>query len=381
MNIDEVKALLQRYRLGLCSEEEEAAINAWYDDMADSSQLILSEEDAEALNEKIKERVFKAIRKDEDSSPGVLRKMNNKLLRYAAAVTLFIALGSVAYYLIPGKTINTKMSETTKVHDGLPGTNKATLRLADGTVIELESNKNGLLADQGKTAILKVADGQIAYSSTGQDDAPVLINRITTPNAGQYAVVLSDGTKVWLNAASSLEFPNRFTGNERTVTLTGEGYFEVLHDDQHPFIVKTGETETHDIGTAFNINAYHDEPEVTVTLVEGKASVKSAGKEVELEPGYKAIVKHQQLKKQPANVSAAVAWKNGLFQFNDATIETVMRQIARWYDLQVEHRGNVQQRFNGSIYRNSNASDVIRILEENGSAHFKIEGNKIIVSP
>jgi ferric-dicitrate binding protein FerR (iron transport regulator) len=199
---------------------------------------------------------------------------------------------------------------------------------------------------------------------------------------------LADGTKVWLNAASSVRFPVAFTGKERKVEITGEAYFEVAKDKTKPFRVKANSSEIEVLGTHFNVNAYDDEASIKTTLLEGKVkiSVPVSGRKSSyksLFPGEQAeISKDGKIKvKGHADTEEAVAWMNGHFQFKSADIKTVLRQIARWYDVEIEYRGNIDLHFTGQLTRNENVSKVLNELMLTGEVHFKIDGRKIIVSP
>ena len=243
----------------------------------------------------------------------------------------------------------------------------------------LNNLKNGNLASQTGLKLIK-QDSTLTYKA--DDDSKVSYNTITIPNGGQYQLILADGTKVWLNAASSLKFPTAFPGKQRTVELTGEAYFEVAKNKNQPFNVKTPTQTVQVLGTHFNINAYSNEPFVKTTLLEGSVNVSSAGGSLLLKPGQQALLNNSGLAtlKDDVDTDEAIAWRNGLFQFNDVDIKTIMRQVARWYDVDVEFKGQVPAyTFHGKISRNLNASTVLKIFELSG-INFTIEGRKIIVS-
>ncbi|WP_438940080.1 FecR family protein, partial [Chitinophaga hostae] len=242
------------------------------------------------------------------------------------------------------------------------------------------------LARQGNVNILKLDSGRLAYSAAASKtvDAPTF-NILTTPRGGQFRVILPDGSRVWLNAASSIRFPTTFIGKERRVELSGEAYFEVEEDNNMPFIVGlNGEGQVLVLGTHFNINAYNDEGLQKTTLLEGAVLVTAGGHRQMLRPGEQAQV-------QPANASAGItvrqtdveevlAWKNGYFQFNQADLRAVMRQLARWYDVEISYEGSVpESKFWGDISREANITDVLKVLEKSG-VHFRLEGKKIIVT-
>jgi ferric-dicitrate binding protein FerR (iron transport regulator) len=211
-----------------------------------------------------------------------------------------------------------------------------------------------------------------------------LYNTISTPKGGQYQVTLSDGSKVWLNAASSLRFPATFSGKERKVELTGEGYFEVAHNKKMPFHVTVNDLDVEVLGTHFNINAYADESAIKTTLLEGSVKVVKGNETKIIEPGEQASVTTSEDEinvKQQVDLEQVVAWKNGIFQFERADIESVMRQISRWYDIDVDYHGRVSEHFGGTISRDVNISDVLKMLEMTGGVNFKIDGKKVIVMP
>ncbi len=255
------------------------------------------------------------------------------------------------------------------VKDVPPGGQHAILTLAGGATILLDSARNGQLASQGNTDIVKLDDGRLAYQPGTTSPAATIYNSIATPRGGWYQLRLPDGTRVWLNAASSLRFPTAFIGATREVEMSGEAYFEVAADPAHPFIVHTRETRTTVLGTAFNINAYDDEPALRTTLLEGAVKV-SAGAEAKLlHPGQQASYQGaaRSLTIRSADTAAAVAWKNGRFPLKGTDMAALMRQIARWYDVDVHFDGPVPDKsFGGSISRNTNLSAVLLALKENG---------------
>jgi hypothetical protein len=278
-------------------------------------------------------------------------------------------------------------------NDVLPGTQKAMLTLGDGSVIELDDAQNGTLASQGGTKVIKF-NGTINYENAKRD-GQTLYNTIATPRGGQYQVVLPDGTEVWLNAASSIHFPTQFAGNERRVELTGEAYFEVRKDARKPFHVVTATQDVEVLGTHFNVNSYTDEPLVKTTLLEGKVKVvkrETANVKRErpdeisavLKPGEQAVLSraHSPLTiDHSPDLEQVMSWKNGVFQFNNADIKTITRQLARWYNLEVEYSKPPDDNlYYVEMPRNSKLSSILKVLELTGNIHFEIEGNKLIVS-
>lgn len=309
-------------------------------------------------------------------------------LKYAAAVILVAALG--AFWLInrPQKAaVSTTNSGVRPIQkDILPGGNKAILTLANGQTIILDSVSNGNLTLQGKTEIVKTGDGQLSYNAAAIG-GEVYYNTIFTPKGGQYQLILPDGSKVWMNAASSLHFPTAFVEHERIVELDGEAYFEVAKNALKPFIVKLKNgINVQVLGTHFNIMAYVEEKEMKTTLLEGLVKVSRGAAVAMLKPGQQAFAQAGNTGAgirvdKNANVDEAVAWKNGIFQFNNADLKTVMRQVARWYDVDISYEGNLpEKRFTGKMARNLKAAELLSGIEYVG-VRFKIDGRKITVLP
>lgn len=271
-----------------------------------------------------------------------------------------------------------------RLADVSPGGTKAILTLGDGSSITLDSAGNGLLASQGGTSVTQSGKGQLVYKSGGKAENAPVFNTVTTPKGGQFHIVLPDGTGVWLNAASSLRFPTAFTGKQRNVEITGEVYFEVAHNKQMPFIVTNGLTEITVLGTHFNVMAYDDEKIMRTTLLEGAVKVARGAKEKLLAPGQQARISAATGSMRvvdDVDTEKELSWKNGYFQFEDESLESIMRQVSRWYDVDVTYEGNSRgENFTGRLPRNSNASSVMKILALSG-VKFRIEGKTIIVTP
>ncbi|MGN6402549.1 MAG: FecR family protein [Flavisolibacter sp.] len=296
-----------------------------------------------------------------------------KWKRMLVAASIVLVVGTTGFiYLQRGTENNKEVAATTKKqlpHDIAPGHDNAVLTLADGSTIVLDHVANGTLARQGNIKVLKL-NGQIAYTGKGTGNE-IVYNTITTAKGNQYQLILADGSSVYLNAASSIRFPTAFVGNERRVEITGEAYFEVAHNTAKPFKVSyttsTGSKgEVQVLGTHFNINAYDDEASVKTTLVEGKVKVTQATSVVQLLPSQEAVFgkNNNQLKVQPADVEEAIAWKTGMFEFHDADLHSIMRQISRWYDVEVKFTGTVSGKaYNGSIRRQATLSQVLQILK------------------
>ncbi|HTI94159.1 MAG TPA: FecR domain-containing protein [Puia sp.] len=302
----------------------------------------------------------------------------------AAAAVLVLGTGFLWYQQQKVKlTAAAVLLATT--HDLAPGTNKATLTLADGTTIDLDAARNGVLGQQGKTRLVKSRDQQLVYQPDGRKEE-ARYNLLTTPRGGQYQLQLPDGSRVWLNAATSLRYPTSFTGGDRVVELKGEAYFEIAADAKKPFkvkVLKGGALETEPLqvevlGTHFNIMDYDEEPAIRTTLLEGLVRVSKGGHTVLVRPGEQARLSgSDELRVMAADTEEAIAWKDGMFRFKDAGIGEVMRQLARWYDVEVVYVNGVpRDRFQGEMYRNVNASKILKVLEASG-VHFTVEGRKI----
>ena len=303
--------------------------------------------------------------------------------KWSAAAAVLLVTGSVGYkmYHKPSQSLAAKTATVIK-NDIAPGANRAILTLSNGSQVVLTGARNGLLGQQGNTKIIQLANGKLTYEAGNDGQAqPIAYNTITTPRGGQYQVTLPDGTKVWLNAASSLRFPAAFTGSDRTVQVTGEAYFEVAQDKAKPFIVQAGETETRVLGTSFNVMAYGDEKAVRTTLLDGAVRMDKGDLNTLLKPGEQGSFDTQAgtMSTKKVNVRATIAWKDGYYYFDRTKTEDVMRQISRWYDVDIVYQGGIpQDEIVGKIPRTAYVSEVLHVMELIG-LRFKIEGRKIIV--
>jgi len=315
-------------------------------------------------------------------------KKKKRWMPYSIAASIILLAGLVIFFMANRKT---KTGKAEIVNVIQPGGNFAELILSNGKVVNLYEAKNGLIDSTNGNEVLKAADGQISYEnhSNGENEFHVL----KTPAGGQYSVTLPDGSRVWLNSLSSLKYPVSFSGTERVVELEGEGYFEVAKEKAaditgmelgRRFVVKLKNgSQVEVLGTHFNIMAYDDEKNIQATLIEGSVTLRSATMGSTLSPGYQStIVEHGFIEtKANADTSMALAWKNGMFQFKDAIIENVMRQVARWYNVEIVYEGKVNHHFNATIYRKESIDKLLHVLEETNEVHFKVEGRKIVVRP
>ncbi|MBC9930263.1 FecR family protein [Chitinophaga qingshengii] len=316
------------------------------------------------------------------ASPAVPpRKSRLAAYRWPAAAAVLALLLWGAWWLKRPAVIPVPVTQKNTPQDIPAGGNKATLTLANGARILLDEAANGAVASQGGIQIHKTANGQLVYTLAANNPAADTgYNTIQTPKGGQYQVNLPDGSKVWLNAATTLTFPAAFGPGGRTVTLNGEAYFEVAAlPHAQPFTVQVNDLTVGVLGTTFNVMGYSDEKNIRTTLLTGAVRVSRGNTSNVLQPGQQAIGNSLQV--QAADTEEAIAWKNGMTVFTNADIHSIMRQIARWYDVEVVYRGDIPQRlFTGKIPRDANVSKVLKILELS-NIHFTIEDRKIIVTP
>jgi transmembrane sensor len=318
------------------------------------------------------------------SARGIVRGPFIRRWTAVAAAMLILLAGGWLLLRKSGRRAGT--DTTVAVRDIAPGRNRATLTLADGSTVDLDEAKDGLIGRQGGSQLIKRGGSQLAYQEKDRSGENAY-NVLTTPRGGQYQLLLPDGSKVWLNAASSLRYPTTFAGGERVVELKGEAYFEIANNPAMPFKVNVAAAmQVEVLGTHFDIMAYGDEQTINATLLEGSVRVRSGAMTALVRPGEQARLKGVEgmkdagsLKVAPADTEEAVAWKDGMFKFNEATIDQVMRQLSRWYDVEVVYVNDPpKDLFRGEMYRNVNASKILKVLEASG-VHFTVEGKKILV--
>jgi transmembrane sensor len=402
--------LLSRYNSGDCSPAEKQLVESWYEELVNTGTVEWAEGEQESIEAAVENWLLQNMQVDEQPLAEV-HELPKRSRTWWVAAAIFIVLSGTGYYLYNKQqaTAVVAIKEEHLNNDVAPGGNKAVLTLANGTTIVLDDASNGVLAQQGNAKVVKPDDGRLAYSlPTGREGrGEALYNTLATPRSGQYQLVLPDGSKVWLNAESSIRYPVVFMGNERRVQITGEAYFEVaplrLRSGQKmPFIVEKGDIRVEVLGTHFNVNAYNDESAIKTTLLEGKvrvvngewSMVNGQSKKDEtaiLQPGEQAVIPakpekangsgNYRIKIHKTDVDDVVAWKNGLFHFENADIRTVMRQVARWYDVEVVYEGAFMKKdpLFVEISRNTKLSDVLKVLQESGSAKFSIQGKKVMV--
>lgn len=380
--------ILERYNSGKATREEVQYLEAYYN-LFEINDDFLNDDNEKSIKETIKLsvdhaiNVYEGIAKGAGTNAGIFKM---SFLRYAAAAMALIMLSIGTYFIL--RNGNDTSQQLAVHHELSPGTNKAILTLANGKKIVLDKSANGEIAKQPGISIANTPDGQIVYTVIPTNDNPangmdISSNTISTPKGGQYQVVLSDGTRVWLNSASSISYPTIFSKEERLVELNGEAYFEVAKNKKVPFRVKNRTQIIEVLGTHFNVNSYTDEPVMRTTLLEGSVKISTGNDQAILVPGQQARVNKSGTDvsvESNINTDKVVAWKNGVFSFENDDLKSVMRQITRWYDVNVVYSGPLpNEKFFGEISRNSNLSEVFKILELN-NVHFDVVGKTIKVS-
>ncbi|WEK18905.1 MAG: FecR domain-containing protein [Candidatus Pedobacter colombiensis] len=298
-----------------------------------------------------------------------------KILRYSAAAILMISIGIYTYST---KIKSTGNNGIAAVQDIMPGSKKATLELADGSVINLNDTSLRLAAEDGHAAI-GAKDGVLAFSATRKRNNSNGYNLLKTPRAGEYKMILPDGTNVWLNASSSLRFPGNFNKNERRVELTGEAYFEVAHNKALPFIVSFNKTEVEVLGTHFNISSY--EAFSKTTLLEGAIKISEGTNKRLIKPGEQAFTYDGHLTVHPADTYKSIAWKEGVFYFKEDRIKDILDQVSRWYDVDIVYNGEPnRKRYSGTIRRQATLSQVLEMLKTVSRAEYSLSDKTVTVN-
>jgi transmembrane sensor len=375
--------LLEKYLAGKSTGKEEALLDEYYKRLQAMSDVDLSDAQEHAMKASILEKIESRISTPEEQSKQTLKR-SYRIWYAAASILIMIAVGSFFIRRDKKAEMVNKVPGATK-QDIRPGSNKAVLTLSSGEQIVLTQPHAGILAREGGTQIIKKENGELVYNlgdKTSAHNTKPVYNTITVPRGGQYQLVLSDGSKVLLNAASSLTYPAEFNGRYRNVELKGEGYFEVAKNASMPFIVKANNVEVRVLGTHFNISAYSDDANITTTLIEGAVSMNKGKQTKLLAPGQQGISAYttSEISVQPANIEQTVGWVKGNFVFKDLNIKEVMRIASRWYDIEVEYRGNVQsKKFGGTTSRFSNITELLDYMKITGGVNYKIEGRRVIL--
>ena len=396
MNEQIVSILYKRINGTTLTYEEELLLEGWMADSPRNRELYEEVMDPAKLKSEIQEMLgydsrglWKKIMRELPSKKNkVIPLYRRAMFRYVAAAIVVAAIGAGVYFYMnnknPGTTMSTVEPATAKPSgDMAPGMEKAVLILADGTKIILDNSANGEIARQGGTAVLK-EDGLLAYNTKQQaQGGKVLYNTIQTGRAEQFSsLVLSDGSKIWLNSVSSIRFPTAFSGDERVVEVTGEVYFEVAKNIAKPFRVITKGMSVEVLGTQFNVNAYDDEALVRTTLIEGSVRVNNNNKVMVMQPGQQALMIPQGALtiRNDIDTREAIAWKNGIFLFPKSDMKTIMRQVSRWYGVDVVFEDAIPGYFVATLPRNVPVSKLLTMFEMAGGVHFEIDEAKRVIT-
>jgi hypothetical protein len=380
MEKKDIKEILNKVSAGTASSEEEHVAKYWLHYFSKDDIPELSEDELDQETEAIYNSLM------EGRTPAKVKRLWYPAV--AAACFLMILGAGLFYYNQRNAEIFKTYAVTTGIHDVAPAQNTATLTLANGKKIILAEAVTGLIAEEANVSIFKTADGKLVYkakSSAANTQKSSFensgLNTITTARGQQYQVELSDGSKIWLNAASSFTFSATFASlKQRKVELNGEAYFEVAKDKAHPFIVKTDKQEVEVLGTHFNVNSYSDENTTKTTLLEGSVKVSDKKEQKILHPGQESVVTKNALNVRDVNTEEAVAWKNGDFIFDNEDFGSILRQVARWYNVEIIDNGNHEDlHLSGTVSRSKNISAVLKALEVTGKVRFKVDGNRVIV--
>lgn len=390
-NIRRIAWLVSQFTLGKLNEAEKKELQDWRDasalnEAAFQRMTDVQQQVAELADYQVGENEKKAAWQElQQKMERTGRKVFDISWQKYLGAAAILAIAIVGLYIwshnriaaIPDASV-----EAPPKADLPPGHFGAVLTLAGGKTILLDSTVPGELARQGSTKLVKTAAGEVIYTTGNVPNLDkAVLNTLVTPRAGQFSLVLPDGSRVWLNSASSLRYPTAFTGNDRLVELTGEAYFEVAKNPKMPFLVQVNSMTIRVLGTSFNVNAYDDEPHTITTLLEGSIKVSSGGSDGLLRPGEQAQARNNAAIRiiPDADIDKAIAWKQGLFQFKGDDIPTILRQVARWYNVNVTYEKDLPRRtFSGKISRSVNLSEVLKILETVGF-HFRIKDKSLEV--
>ena len=371
--------LAEKWINGTISEEEKKEFQQWFGSEQEEPLEIPS--DFAQNEEELRQRMWNRI---QDKKKARIFSLSTPAVYRLAAACLIALCCGVGYLLLRPSKNSMSLAEgsISKVATTVqPGSSKAFLTLSDGSRVELDSSKNGVITLSGNSRVVQQQEGSLAYEPLKKDETEITYNTLTTPKGGQYQITLADETKVWLNSASSLRFPTAFSGSERNVELSGEGYFEVAKNPHMPFKVKVGEMEVKVLGTHFNVMAYEDETAVQTTLLEGSVKVEEKGSQLKIVPGQQVSSNRKgalQLH-NGVNIEEVVAWKNGMFQFDQTDLDAILRQIARWYDVAFINEEHIEGHFSGNITKNVSVEKVLHMLELTGAIHFTVKGRQIYV--
>lgn len=394
------KLLLERYIQGTASQVEVEQLFVWlkehepesiegFEELLEASYIRAFEKNGQldSNNSKriLEELVRRINNKSEKASVEFITHKRRRTKWYWAAASIIILLGMGIYFYVDNNKQQPTIAINTSKDIPAPATNRATITLSDASTVYLDSMGNGQLAQLGNITVVKLASGQIVYQTTdGQILQELQYNTLTNPRGSKVIdITLSDGSRVWLNAGSSIIYPVAFVGDERRVELKGEGYFEVAKDASKKFIVTANRTTTEVLGTHFNINAYEGEKAMEVTLLEGSVAISNSQNKAKviLRPGQQAALSKADpdIKISRPNLDQVLAWKNGFFAFNNLDFEEVMKKIERWYDVRVVYLNDVPKiKLGGDLHQNTSLNATLEVLRFQG-ANLKLEGRNVVV--
>jgi hypothetical protein len=376
-------SLYEKFLSGQCTDEEKKLLESHYSEI----KLMDNEWDKALGNEEgIKAKIIAKMQSELDFNKPIeiTKKRPNVWLKYAASIIFLLSAGLFSWHYWEQKTRNNQ-----SVNNILPGKNQAYLTLSNGQSIILNNTKNGQISGVKGVIIKKISDSILLYTKNNNENNNIKntivpdSNSLTVPRGGTYRTILSDGTKVWLNSASSIKYPVAFAGKERRVVLSGEAYFEVTKNRKMPFKVSVNGMDVQVLGTHFNVMGYPEDKEVKTTLLEGSVKLQSAHNNTFLLPGQQGIFNDTGFTIATVNTDDVVAWKDGYFVFDNESVESTMQKIGRWYNVEVafENKKSLknQHSFGGTISRHKNIDIILKALEATGSVHFKITGRRITV--
>jgi len=373
MNYQEIEELLKRYKEGQCTPEEIHLIHSWYNQRSKTLQNESIDIDYEIWNKKISDQLPSALGQPPKSIwPKII-----------VAASILLIFSSLIYFAnTPKKSTDTEWTKKEKAEQIVPGQYKATLTLADGKKIILSDSDEMEISNSAGISITKTLDGELVYTIDQQTRLTTEQNTLSTGMGETFCINLPDGSKAWLNASSSLKYAlSMNTNGKRIVELVGEGYFEVAEDKDRPFIVKTANQDVVVLGTTFNISCYPEDHKITTTLVEGSIKIQNQKQQQYLKPNEQAILENNTLRISKVDPELAIAWKNGLFIFQDEALEDIMKKLARWYNIEVDFRNADKEKlFWGGISRKEDIHKILNKLEQTGGVKFKTQGRRIIVT-
>lgn len=385
----EIQKLVVKFLKGTASAEEEAKLHKWYDKKGFDSEEIIIDTDGESKQD-VKERLFNAISAKKENTEKVQLVKNRRTMRlsYAAAILIFLLSGT--YFIFINNRSNEPIHYTQLMKNDVgPAGENAILEFDDGKLVDLDSTKIHDSLNSYGVALTKDPDGMLSLSiKPGTKGLKNRNNTIRTPKGGHFHLILSDGTKVWLNASTLIRFPSSFTDAQREIYLEGEAYFEVakvqnFENKNIPFIIKTQQQQITVLGTNFNVSSYPNDENERTTLSEGSVKVSPRGSDqfMLLKPGEQSLVQDNIVTKQLADLESTLAWKDGDFIFNHENLFDIMKKIERWYDVEVVFNEDVNKNrtFSGAVSRSRNLSDVLELLKMTGKVNFKIEGRRVLV--